>query len=722
VHRRRDSILILFALLFAAVAGAQSVSDVPSARVGTQAGGMHVDGVLDEAAWNTAEPLSTFTMIEPSEDKAPTSATIVRVLVSATEILIGIVCADQNPDEIVSFTKQRDGVLRNEDNVKIVIDTFFDGRSGYVFQINPGGARYDALINPGGDSENANWDGIWDAATHRDEKGWSAEIWIPTQTLSFKKDLSTWYFNAERRIQSLQETDRWASPKRDWKLTQTTRAGHLTGLPALSQGRGLSVRPAATTGAGINGPSQSADATADVSLDVAQRLGPNLTSSLSLNTDFAESEVDTRRTNLTRFPLFFPETRTFFLEGSDIFQFGLGLGNDVIPFFSRRIGLVSGREVPILIGGKINGRVGKTDMGAVVTRTREVRDVAGLVPAASMGSFRIKQNIWEESSVGVIATVGDPLGREGSWLVGPDFTYQTSHFRGDKNFRAGAWALLMDRPGTTGDQSAEGFRVEYPNDLWTVFGSTMRVGDGFDPSLGFVPRRSMYSHRFTVNNSPRFDNAWLRQAEHEVQSQLVTDLHGRWESYRVMIVPLNWRFNSGDRVEVNYVPTGEQISEPFQVAPGVRIPPGAYSWTRTRLEAGSAAKRTLSGQLTWWFGGFYTGTLDQIIWTGAWHPSALVTVELTGERDVGDLPEGHFVQAVSGTRLRLNVSPDVQISSYWQYDTLSRSVGTNSKLRWTFRAYGDLFVIYNHNVRQFDDRWQLDSNQLLVKMQYAFRY
>jgi hypothetical protein len=160
VHRRRDSILILFALLFAAVAGAQSVSDVPSARVGTQAGGMHVDGVLDEAAWNTAEPLSTFTMIEPSEDKAPTSATIVRVLVSATEILIGIVCADQNPDEIVSFTKQRDGVLRNEDNVKIVIDTFFDGRSGYVFQINPGGARYDALINPGGDSENANWDGI----------------------------------------------------------------------------------------------------------------------------------------------------------------------------------------------------------------------------------------------------------------------------------------------------------------------------------------------------------------------------------------------------------------------------------------------------------------------------------------------------------------------------------------------------------------------------------
>jgi len=702
------------------MAAAQSTrdSEPPSLHAGTAAGSVHLDGLFDDEAWNGAEPISAFTMIEPSEDAPPTMATSVRVLVRPTELYIAIVCQDPNADGIVSFTKQRDGSLRNEDNVKIVLDTFLDGRSGYVFQVNPSGARYDALINPGGNDENSNWDGIWMAATHRDQMGWSAEIWIPTQTLSFRKDLDTWYFNVERRIQRLQETDRWASPRRDWKLTQTSRAGRLTNLPAFTQGRGLAVRPALTTGGGVTGPGQPVDGTGDVSLDVTQRLGPNLVASLSLNTDFAESEVDTRRTNLTRFPLFFPETRTFFLEGSDIFQFGLGLGNDVIPFFSRRIGLVSGREVPILAGTKINGRIGKTQMGAVVTRTREA---VGLAPAATLGSARVKRNIWSESSVGLVATVGDPLGRAGSWLAGPDFTFQTSHFRGDKNLRAGAWALLIDRQGARGDRSAAGFRVDYPNDLWDIALSSMRVGDGFDPSLGFVPRRGMYNHRVQVTNTPKSDG-WLRQMEHESQTQVITDLQGSWDSYREMLVPINWRFASGDRWEVNVVPTGERLTEPFAVAEHVIIPPGAYHWRRYRLEAGTATKRTVSGQLTWWFGGFYTGTLNQVIWTGAWHPSALVTVELTGERDVGDLREGSFVQAVSGARVRFNVSPDVQISSYWQYDTLSRSVGTNSKLRWTFRALGDLFVVYNHNVRELADRWQLDSNQLLIKLQYAFRY
>jgi hypothetical protein len=718
VLRKRLLFLALTAGLCPIAALAQSAAEVPSARVGIAAGNIRLDGVFDEEAWSSAEPISAFTMIEPSEDVAPTAATTVRVLVRSMEIFIGILCEDPNADGIVSFTKQRDGSLRNEDNIKIVLDTFLDGRSGYVFQINPGGARYDALINPGGENENSNWDGIWSAATHRDATGWSAEIWIPTQTLSFKKDLNTWFFNIERRIQRLQETDRWASPRRDWRLTQTNRAGRLTNLPVLTQGRGLAVRPAVTSGGGISGIGQRMNGTADASLDVAQRLGPNLVSSLSINTDFAESEVDTRRTNLTRFPLLFPETRTFFLEGSDIFQFGLGTGNDVIPFFSRRIGLVSGHEVPILFGTKINGRVGKTDVGGVLTRTRVAK---GLAPAAAMGSARIKRNIWAESSMGMVATVGDPLGRAGSWLAGPDFTFQTSHFRGDKNFRAGAWALLMDRQGATGDRSAAGFRVDYPNDLWNIALSSMRVGDGFNPSLGFVPRLGMYNHRLQIQNTPKRDG-WLRQMEHESQTQVITDLNGNWQSYREQLIPFNWRFASGDRFEINFAPTGERLLEPFEVADNVLIPAGAYHWRRYRLEAGSAAKRNVSGQLTWWFGGFYTGTLDQIQWQGAWHPSALVAVEFTGERNIGDLREGRFVQSVSGTRMRFNVSPDMQISSYWQYDTLSKSWGSNSKLRWTFRAVGDLFVIYNHNIRQFADRWQLDSNQLLVKLQYAFRY
>ncbi|HYS24709.1 MAG TPA: DUF5916 domain-containing protein [Vicinamibacterales bacterium] len=713
---------MLFALvvmLCAAPGIAQTAEEAsPSVRAGTGAATIRLDGLFDEPGWATAEAIPALTMIEPSEGSTPAMGTTVRVLVEATALFIGVTCADPEPQSIVSFTKQRDGSLRNEDNIKIVLDTFLDGRSGYVFQVNPSGARYDALINPGGDGENSNWDGIWMAATRRDANGWSAELWIPTQTLTFEKGLTSWHFNIERRIQRLQETDRWAGPNRDWRLTQTSRAGLITDLPPLSQGRGLAVRPALTAGGGINAPGQPVNRTGDASLDITQRVGSNLVSSFSINTDFAESEVDTRRTNLTRFPLFFPETRTFFLEGSDIFSFGLGLGNDVIPFFSRRIGLVAGREQPILFGSKMNGRIGRTNVGGLVTRTRDAR---GLAPAASMASTRIKRNILGESSVGVIATVGDPLGRSGSWLAGPDVTFQTSHFRGDKNLRAGAWALLMDRQGARGDRSAMGFRVDYPNDLWNLIASTMRVGDGFDPSLGFVPRRAMYYHRLQVTNTPKRDG-WLREMEHESQVHLFTNLSGHWESYRTQLIPLNWRLASGEHVEVNVVPTGERLVAPFEVANDVRIPAGSYHWVRYRVEQGFAAKRPLSGQLTWWFGGFYTGTLNQIIWTTTWHPSALIALELTGERDIGDLREGRFVQAVTGARVRFNVSPDMQVSSYWQYDTQTRSIGSNSKLRWTFRAVGDLFVIYNHNVREITDRWRLDSNQLLVKLQYAFRY
>ena len=338
-----------------------------------------------------------------------------------------------------------------------------------------------------------------------------------------------------------------------------------------------------------------------------------------------------------------------------------------------------------------------------------------------MTAMRLKRNIWRESTIGLIGTAGDPLGRPGSWLIGPDFLYQTSRFRGDKNFQVGLWGLAMDREGLGADRTAGGVRIAYPNDLWDISGSAMRIGDHFDPSLGFVPRPGVYNYRFVVTNTPKQDG-WLRQMEHELQNTLVTDLRGTWESYRVMIVPMNWRFASGDRVEVNVVPTGEQLTEPFEVSDGVVIPPGPYHWQRYRLEGGSAQKRKLSAQVTWWFGGFYSGTLDQLLVNGAWHPSSIVTIEFNGERNVGDLDEGHFIQTVTGSRVLFNVSPDLVVSSYIQYDSDSKSVGTNSKLRWTFRPLGDFFVIYNHNIQSLEDRWQLNSNQLLVKLQYAFRY
>ena len=202
---------------------------------------------------------------------------------------------------------------------------------------------------------------------------------------------------------------------------------------------------------------------------------------------------------------------------------------------------------------------------------------------------------------------------------------------------------------------------------------------------------------------------------------MATDLSGKWESYRIFTAPVNWRFRSGDRLELNANPTGERLIAPFEVARGVVIPAGAYHWRRYRVEVGTAQKRRLYTQVTWWFGGFYDGHLRQLIWTGAWNPLPLVTIEFTGERNAGDLAAGRFRQTLIGNRLRVNLSPDLSIASYVQYDTVSDSVGVNSRLRWTFTPAADVFVVYNHNMRSLLDRWQLDSNQLLIKLQYAWR-
>jgi hypothetical protein len=678
-----------------------------------------IDGRLNEATWDSAPSTDALTQADPNEGAPPTARTLVRVLADARALVIGIVCEEADPSGIVSFSVRRDADLSSEDHIRIVLGPFADGRSGYVLAVNPSGARYDGLVNPGGESDSPDWDGIWEAATARLPNGWSVEIRIPVQTLAFKRGLHEWHFNVQRRIQRRLETDRWASAARQYRDTQTSRAGLLTELPDFDLGLGLSVRPAVTSGGGIPAPSAPVEGDFQPSLDVTQRMGANVLASATVNTDFAETEVDTRRTNLTRFPLFFPEKRTFFLEGADILAFGLGLGQDVLPYFSRRIGLVEGHEVPILAGGKVNGRIGNTNFGGLAVGTN--RQPGVVEDRSFMAVGRVKQNLWRESWVGAIATVGDPLGRSGSWTGGADFTYATSHFRGDKNFLAGVWGIATGRQDLGGDSTAHGFMIDYPNDLWDVALNYKRIGRDFDPSLGFVPRAGTHLSYMSINYNPRLARGPIQQMFFRTRPFVATDLSGRWDSYQIFIAPIHWRFRSGDRVEFDANPTGERLTEPFEVARDVVVPPGSYQWRQYKLEAGTAQKRRLYTQVSWLFGGFYTGSLDQFLWTGAWNPKPLVTVEFSGERNIGRLATGRFTQSLIGTRLRINFSSDLSVSSYIQYDTDSESMGTNTRLRWTFAPVADLFVVYNHNVQSIVDRWHLDSNQLLVKLQYAWR-
>lgn len=715
---------------------ARSTDDSTSRRpvLRASSGPVRVDGILDEPAWSKSDSITALTQTEPREGAPPSARTVIRVVADEDALTIGVRAEQPAGVAVVSFARDRDAALANEDHIRIVLDTYLDGRSGYVFAVNANGARYDALVANQGESESADWDGIWEAAVVRAPTTWTMEIRIPLKTLMFRQELTEWGFNVQRRIQALQETDRWASPLRQFQLTHVNRAGLLSGLPQFQLGRGLSVRPSLSAAIGQPSPIAARSGDADLSLDATQRLGANTLTSLTVNTDFADIEVDSRRTNLTRFPLFFPEKRTFFLEGSDIFEFGLGTGTDVRAFHSRRIGLLSQREVPLHAGLKLNGREGQTNFGALVVRTGTTDDALldTLPTANTMAVLRLQQNVLQQSSVGMIATMGDPLGARAAWLAGPDLTYQTSRFRGDKNFLVGAWGLAMDREGLAGRKHAFGAKVDYPNDLWDVALTYKWLGDGFQPSLGFVPRPGSQIVNFNVNYQPRPRRPILglhvRQMFNEFFNTLVADLNGRWESYRIFLAPVNWRLVSGDRVEINVVPTGEQLTAPFAIADGVIIPAGAYHWSRQRLEWQFAAKRRLSGQATWWFGDFYTGKLDEYILTAAWKPTPLFIVEMNGTRNVGRLAEGRFTQEVIGTRFRVNVSPDLQVNTYVQYDNGSRGVGTNTRLRWTFSPVGDLFVVYNHNIRELLDPldrhrgYAFASNQLLVKAQYAFRY
>ncbi len=691
----------------------------PSLRAAPGAAEIRLDGRLDEAVWRTADSITDLTEVEPVEGVRPTGRTVVRVLVSADVIVAGIMAYDPDPHGIVTYAKARDADLEDEDHVRLLFDTFRDERSGYVFAVNPAGARYDALVSNRGESENESWDAIWEAAAMRTPDGWSVEIRIPIRSLSFAKGLDHWGFNVERRIQRFQETSRWATPSQDARVSQPSRAGLLTDLPAFRLGLGLTVRPTVTGGGSKAGPGAPVAGRLEPSLDASQRLGPNLLTSLTINTDFAETEVDSRRTNLTRFPLFFPEKRTFFLEGTDLFDFGVGLHEDLVPFHSRRIGLVAGQEVPLLVGGKLSGRVGGTNIGALAVRTD---DADTLVPATTMAVARVRQNVFRESSVGAIATVGDPLGRANSWLAGTDLTFQTSHLEGDKNLLVGVWGLATDRDGLSGDRTALGLRIDYPNDLWDVSVAYRRVGDGFQPSLGFVPRPGVHALSVNATYAPRPRWRLVRQMFHEFFFTGVTDLDGNWESYRVFVAPVNWRLESGDRFEINVAPEGERLVAPFEVADGVGIPAGSYHFLRYRLEVESAAKRPLGGQLTWWFGGFYSGTLHQIELEATWRPSGTFAVEVNAERDIGRLPQGNFTTDLLGTRLRVNVSPDMEISSFVQWDNDTRTLGTNTRLRWTFDPLGDLFVVYNHNVVDRTAGLTFDGNELLAKVQYALRF
>ncbi|HKH45932.1 MAG TPA: DUF5916 domain-containing protein [Thermoanaerobaculia bacterium] len=682
-----------------------------------------LDGSLDEPAWEYAGIIPDLTQQEPEPGRpTPFDATRISVLTDGVTLYVGIVCPDPEPEKIAVHTLQRDAEMDGDDTLAFVLDTFGDGRTGYLFRVNAGGARQDGLIS-GKEGVSLDWDGLWDARVRRTALGWTAEIAISARSLRFRPGLERWGFNVERTVARDRLTLRWAAISRDARLEDLQRAGTLAGVAGLRQGLGLSFVPYALGRSDDRRDAPETRREGETGFDLSYNLTPELGAVLTVNTDFAETEVDTRQINLTRFPLFFPEKRSFFLEGSNLFAFGSGIEEDFIPFYSRRVGLVRGRVVPLDAGLKLLGRAGRWSIAALDAETGD----SSAARATNLFAGRATYDLGEHLRVGALATRGDPDGEEENALAGLDALWQTSSFRGDKNLAFGAWAAQSDGDLDPGQRSGWGFKADYPNDLWDVFLTYREFGDALEPALGFLPRPGTRQAEGGGSFQPRPGDAgpfsWVRQFFFELFLSRVDRLDGTTESWRVFTAPWNAVTRSGEHLEANWAPEFERLDEPFEVAAGVVIPPGEYQFTRWRVEGQSARSRPWRVGSTVWFGDFFDGRLTQwesfVYWT--FGPGRL-RLELAAENNFGDLPQGDFVQRLWQWKTVYAASPDLVVSLFTQYDSESRGLGLNSRLRWTIRPGRDLFLVWNRNWQRTLDpgyRLELDSDQIVVKLRWT---
>jgi hypothetical protein len=510
------------------------------------------------------------------------------------------------------------------------------------------------------------------------------------------------------------------------------------------QGRGLELAPYITGKTRESFPGSNRSWQGSVGGDLTWKITPQMVTVFTVNTDFAETEVDTRQINLTRFPLFFPEKRAFFLEGANQYDFGLGIGGQdgpqFIPFFSRRIGLLDGVQIPIDAGVKLNGRVGKWNLALLDVQTRETSVPLQVVQDLNLSSPRVKgTNLFagrvsydfnENLRVGTIFTHGDPEGLRQNTLAGVDAVWRTSKFRGNKNFLAGAWAATTQGDVGPGSKVGWGLEIAYPNDLWNCSASINQFGDALDPLLGFLPRpgvRLVFAMCFLQPRpSKEGPFRWIRQDFFENRYWRYTNSKGIVESWEYRMAPVNVRLESGDRFEFDWDPRGETLLAPFEVAPGVVIPPGSYDFTRWRIEAQTSDHRPLQFGNTTWFGTFFNGHLTQ--WTNyvRWTSSkGKVQLDLDTENDFAHLPVGNFVQRLWSARAAYAWNPNLVLSSWVQYDTESQNIGTNTRLRWTIKPGNDLFIVWNRGWQRIvtDPRVSIvpESDLIAIKLRWTFR-
>jgi hypothetical protein len=677
-----------------------------------------IDGKLDDPCWQLAESIGPLTQTEPLVNAPATEETEVKLLYDDENLYIGVRCFDKEPSKIVATQMKRDAELDPDDRVEIVIDTFHDKRNAFYFQMSPAGSKGDALVARDGQSYNKSWDGIWVGKAAIDDQGWTCELAIPFQTLSFDRANDTWGFNIDRVIKRKLETDRWSGLRQDDQLFIISSAGDVSGLTGMKQGLGLDVIPHfASNWTKERIPDESESLTGGAGFDLFYKITPSLQASLTVNTDFSETEVDDRVINLTRFPLFIPEKRDFFLQDASIFEFA-NLDNTLVPFFSRRIGLdADGHTVPILAGGKITGRHDDWNIGVLDVETG-ASDNTG---RQNLFVTRISKNVGEQSNVGGIVTSGDPTGTTSNQLYGLDGTFRTSSFLGNKNFTATAWGLASATDGSADDGTAFGATVAYPNDELSIKVAAREIGSSFDPKLGFVQRVGVREYTTQVDVDPRI-NTEIRRLEMRFQGDWVTDLDDRLETFTGVIRPIGIVMDSGDEFRAMLLPTKDRLDDDFDIQPDVVIPADEYEFLRWRVEAESALKRPVSGAIAFEAGEFYGGNRTDLDASLAWRPSPHFNTAVEYLQSDVDVPGGSFTTYIVRAHFDFAFTPDITWSNFVQVDNESETLGLNSRFRWILEPGRDLFLVFNQAVARTDDLIAVAEQQVAFKIVYTLRF
>jgi hypothetical protein len=607
----------------------------------------------------------------------------------------------------------------------VALDTYSDGRTGYYFEINPSGAMGDGLVQPGtgtagsggtgGGGVNRSWDGIWNARVDRNDMGWSAEIEIPLHTVNFNPNVSSWGINFQRTIRRKVEETLWSGWERNQGLTYMPAAGRLQGLEGLHQGLGLDLLPYAVgnSSAAPGRGSPSSVQTGALGGDVVYNLTPGLRANLSLNTDFAETEVDQRQVNLTRFPLFFPEKRAFFLEGASVFTFSREMGNSIVPFFSRRIGLDdSGVPQPIDYGAKLTGHAGAFDLGVLQVRTRD----RGRVPGEDFTVLRSQRRFWRQSYVGALFTArslprASEASRGGRQTAGVDFALATSQFLRKQVIEVSGFYLNTTKlPGSRGG-NAFGARINMPNDPIYFRMSVREVQDGYDPAVGFVDRRAYRlinpGMRYTVHTERGRVSRYLRRFSFEGDFNNIFNLDGQLESRRTDLQFLRLDLHSSDLVEFHLLPLYERLPRDFQISPGIVLPAGReYSFLRRHYGAQTTTSRPVSLNLVYEDGEFYSGERRQVTGTLSVRPRRGWLINIGGDFNEVALREGRFTTRVWLNDVNTQFNPFISLVNRLQFDTVTRQLGWQSRFRWITRPGNDIFFVYTHN---WTDRTTLET-------------